>query len=115
MAVRINGQSPWGPIQNYEILAPGVWQVHTAGHGGIKLSAERNAKVPKLARNEDGWYEEDCEYAIPAFVHKDVGDVLLAPARKVDPDKFGDNYLRECLKRWQSPEVLTALGIADQD
>lgn len=49
--------SPWGAIQDKRELAPGIWQVSTAGHGGIKLSRERNAAVPAYMRAEGGWYE----------------------------------------------------------
>jgi hypothetical protein len=42
--------------------------VNTAGHGGFKLSRERNAKVPAYMRRDGGWYEEDCEVAIPLVV-----------------------------------------------
>jgi hypothetical protein len=62
-------RSRWGPIQTKSELAPGVWSVSTAGHGGIKLSRERNAAVPAYLRREGGWYEEDCEWAIAAVVH----------------------------------------------
>ncbi|WP_315768482.1 MULTISPECIES: DUF7007 domain-containing protein [unclassified Bradyrhizobium] len=61
--------SPWGAIQDKKELAPGIWQISTAGHGGIKLSRERNAAVPKYMRREGGWYEEDCEWALAAAVH----------------------------------------------
>ncbi len=49
--------SPWGVIQDKRELAPGIWQVSTASHGGIKLSRERNAAMPDYMRNEGGWYE----------------------------------------------------------
>ena len=57
--------SPWGEIQGTTILAPGVVSVHTAGHGGIWLSAERLAQMPPNERTSDSWYEEDCEAAYP--------------------------------------------------
>lgn len=60
--------SPWGGVQGGDELAPGIWMVHTAGHGGIKLSAERNRLVPDYMRAEGGWYEEDCDWAIVAVV-----------------------------------------------
>ncbi len=36
----------------------------TAGHGGIKLSPERNRVVNKAWRRKGGWYEEDVDAAI---------------------------------------------------
>jgi hypothetical protein len=38
-----------------------------AGHGGIKLDRVRNALIPDVFRKEGGWYEEDCEWAIPMY------------------------------------------------
>lgn len=61
--------SPWGAIQDKRELAPGIWSVSTAGHGGIKLSRERNAGIPDYMRNAGGWYEEDCEWAKVAVVY----------------------------------------------
>ncbi len=62
-------QSPWGKVQTKQELAPGIWSVSTAGHGGIKLSRGRNAAVPKYMRAEGGWYEEDEQWSIAAVVH----------------------------------------------
>jgi len=64
--------SPWGKIQHVEALGRGACFVSTASHGGIKLDRVRNAMVPKAARRERGWYEEDCEVAIPLAVHEDI-------------------------------------------
>jgi len=86
--------------------------VTTAGHGGIKLDAARNRKVPGPVRSRDGWYEEDCDWAIPAYVHDDIGSAILAPARLSNPDMFDASYIVDCLKRWQSEEELVALGIS---
>jgi len=62
------GFSPWGPIQFVTPIFEGCWGVCTASHGGIKLSRSLNAKVPEYARSKGGWYEEDCDWAIPACV-----------------------------------------------
>ena len=59
--------SPWGAVQHGERLADGVFFVSTAGHGGIKLDRARNALVPEVFRKEGGWYEEDCDWAIPMY------------------------------------------------
>jgi len=60
--------SPWGAIQDCRELFEGVWRVGTAGHGGIKLDRKRNAQVPAYMRCDGGWYEEDCDWCIPAIV-----------------------------------------------
>jgi hypothetical protein len=60
-------RSPWGIVEFQTNYAPGVDVVVTPGHGGFKLSPEQNALIPELFRKADGWYEEDCEYAVPVF------------------------------------------------
>lgn len=51
--------TPWGPSQGGTAYAEGVTSHSTAGHGGFKLSAERNRKVHSMLRAAGGWYEED--------------------------------------------------------
>jgi hypothetical protein len=57
----------WGPSQGATVYAEGVTLHSTAGHGGFKLSAERNRKVHPMLRSAGGWYEEDAEWAIVAI------------------------------------------------
>jgi hypothetical protein len=57
--------SPWGTIQNRTDLGEGVTQVSTASHGGLKVAAKQNKLIPEAFRAADGWYEEDCDWAIP--------------------------------------------------
>jgi len=64
--------SPWGYIQHSGIIAEGIAWVSTARHGGVKLDRRRNAMVPFNHRSKGGWYEEDCEWAIAALVHKEA-------------------------------------------
>jgi hypothetical protein len=58
---REGGRSPWGKIDHVQKLAEGIWFCGTPGHGGIKLSRERQHQMPKALRCEKGWYEEDLE------------------------------------------------------
>ena len=58
---------PWGPSQGGTVYAEGVTSHATAGHGGFKLSADRNRKVRPMLRAAGGWYEEDECWAIVAF------------------------------------------------
>lgn len=60
--------TPWGMSQHSDKIATGIMKYDTASHGGIHLSTKRNSIVPDYMRNEDGWYEEDCEWAIVACV-----------------------------------------------
>lgn len=71
----MKGQSsPWGTIQSATKLGEGVYQVNTAGHGGIVLEPQsaRNLLPPhvlKLADKHRGnyCYEEDCAASLVAF------------------------------------------------
>lgn len=62
-------RTPWGEAQGASTkIGVGIRGYSTAGHGGIHLSKKRNNLVPEYMRNATGWYEEDCEWAIPAVV-----------------------------------------------
>ena len=59
--------TPWGPTQDIEELAEGVWRVSTASHGGLKLSRERWHSLPDCVRDamfNATFAEEDCEEPI---------------------------------------------------
>lgn len=64
-------KTPWGKADTARIILPGMGMVNTPGHGGIKLSAERNRKIPTTWRLSSGWYEEDCECNIPFHFFRD--------------------------------------------
>ncbi len=63
--------SPWGPIEDEEIIADGIRRVSTSNHGGWLLSPERQAKVPQHLLNQGGAYEEDGEYKLVALAFPD--------------------------------------------
>jgi hypothetical protein len=70
--------TPWGPAQSVRMLAQGIALVSTAGHGGIKLSPERQAQMPASCRttpySSGGWYEEDCDILMPIYrFYSEVG------------------------------------------
>lgn len=67
LALAEGSRTPWGPAQTVYDIAPGIAEVSCEGHGGIKLSKERNREVPPALRTSSGWYEEDCEAAIPMW------------------------------------------------
>jgi len=60
--------TPWGQSQHSERIAVGIMSYQTAGHGGVHLTERLNALVPDYMRNDNKWYEEDCEWAIVACV-----------------------------------------------
>lgn len=65
--IRSRAHTPWGPSQGATVFAEGVICHSTAGHGGFHLSGDRNASVDSRLRKQDGWYEEDAEWAIVAI------------------------------------------------
>lgn len=65
--VRDGMGTPWGRADFAKMLCDGIGTVGTPSHGGIRLSPERNEQIPQPFRSESGWYEEDCEWAIPFF------------------------------------------------
>lgn len=92
--------TPWGEALGESRLAEGITLFETGGHGGIKLSSERNAAMPAGFRQPGAWYEEDCE------AHK----VLLVFADELDhtPDSLRisedivNNYWAGPLRRWKA-------------
>jgi hypothetical protein len=102
-------RSPWGAIQTKRELAPGIWTVSTAGHGGIKLSRERNAVVPEYMRSKGGWYEEDCQWAIAAVVHP-IGFTRVCPTEG-NPDRTEWDIANETLRHWYPVEYEQWAGV----
>jgi hypothetical protein len=97
-------RSPWGPVQSGERIAQGIWMVHTAGHGGIKLSRERNRLMPDYMRSPGGWYEEDSQWSLTALVFAEEFkekvnsngrswyDYALESARHSYPDQYEEFF-----------------------
>ncbi|CAH0496414.1 hypothetical protein [Novosphingobium sp. CECT 9465] len=56
-------RTPWGATQQATVYAEGIVFHATASHGGFKLSRARLAQIDPLLRVENGWYEEDVEWA----------------------------------------------------
>lgn len=79
--------TPWGKSQTIDKVAPGITFVSTAGHGGFKVSADKLRKMHPALRTEDGWFEEDCEWAKVAFAF---------------PEHFQENYADavQSMKDW---------------
>lgn len=75
----IGQTSPWGIIQTSEVVSEGgIVRVHTAGHGGLKITEALNERIPDSVRSANGWYEEDCEWSIVATVYPELFPVRLA-------------------------------------
>ena len=91
--------SIWGAIQTGEQILPGIWQVHTASHGGFILSDSRQAAMPASLKLDGSSYEEDADYALVAlgfeaeFKSKGGADVLMVrnahdTSRNWHPDRY---------------------------
>lgn len=71
-SVRMDCSTPWGPSQSATVYADGIVSHMTAGHGGFKLSGERNAEVQTMLRQAAGWHEEHAEWAIVALTFPEL-------------------------------------------
>jgi hypothetical protein len=110
VAPKVNSRSPWGKIQHVETIIPHeMWFVSTAGHGGVKCNRQRNAAIPVYMRQPNGWYEEDCEYAIPFVIHEK--DILSA---NPDDRTIKDGLHFKSLRTWYPDEYEQFTGITIQ-
>lgn len=75
MTTKAPTSTPWGkPDYPYpEQIADGIYWYSTPSHGGYWLSPERREQMPPALRairpfgGREGWYEEDCDWAIVAL------------------------------------------------
>ena len=105
--VQVGSQTPWGEADQVEDIAPGIVRVYTASHGGYKLSAQRNRKVPAPFRQQGGWYEEDDGWAGAAYAFPhEIGNWNLAVRllRDYQPDAW-EKVTGEKVTAEQSSEV----------
>ena len=66
--------TPWGQSDNQTKLAEGIVEYSTPSHGGIWLSAKRQAQLPAKMDNflhDLMWWEEDCDWVVPYILFKD--------------------------------------------
>jgi hypothetical protein len=75
-AVPGGAHTPWGRSQGGTVYAEGIISHSTAGHGGFKLSTDRNRKIHSMLRAAGGWYEEDECWAIVAFTFPNLFTAL---------------------------------------
>lgn len=91
-APKVGCHTPWGRADYVEELASGVYYCSTPTHGGIFLSVERNHIIPHYLRHSDCWYEEDCNWAIPAYFFPD--------AFPPDDEQNNRDYIIKTFKNW---------------
>lgn len=68
----VGQHSPWGAIQNVNKIADGIYQVYTAGHGGIFIDFNRVCEYKRKVGEypfspwlkSHNWYEEDVDCAM---------------------------------------------------
>jgi len=89
--------TPWGRADNIRRLADGIWFVGTPGHGGLKLSASLNKKMPQVVRTPGGWYEEDLAYnwvvvMFPELIERGLVSGTLEEAHQSLRDWFPTEY-----------------------
>lgn len=89
--------TPWGPAQERDEVAPGIWYCSTASHGGFWLAPELATLMPECIRRN--WFEEDCEWTILA---------VLFPAAMVRVRGYGDAWATCC--DWQPVEYSLITG-----
>jgi hypothetical protein len=69
---KVGASSPWGPIDGVCALGLDAVEVTTPLDDGIRVSLTALARIPELMRatsfSGDGWFEEDCDWAIPYLV-----------------------------------------------
>ena len=58
-----HADTPWGVAQTSVVYAEGIICHSTASHGGFHVDEARRATMPAALRNDEGWYEEDAEWA----------------------------------------------------
>ena len=78
-------ETPWGPAQDVQRLAPGISLLSTHRHGGLHLSIDRRADLPKklrlfLGENAE-WWEEDCEIDFALWYFYDALELSAITAR----------------------------------
>ncbi|MBB4200580.1 hypothetical protein CCR94_18165 [Rhodoblastus sphagnicola] len=66
--------TPWGESEEQQTYAKGITFYQTPSHGGFHVLPDQNAKIHTAWRREDGWYEEDCDWAIVAMTFPDLFD-----------------------------------------
>ena len=93
LQTRMVCSTPWGPSQLATIYAEGIVAHMTAGHGGFRLSAERNKRIVRSLRISSGWYEEDEAWAIVAFNFPDLFTTYERKlAERTIRDKWPDEW-----------------------
>lgn len=108
--------TPWGASQHQHKIAEGIYEVDTAGHGGILVKTDvaqrylSDAAIEEGDTRMSGWlaYEEDCDWAIFAYEQPALYAAARARAgcslKTPEETKQG---ARETLQSWKQIYLLT--------
>jgi len=102
--------SPWGEIHHISTMAEGIWEVDTAGHGGIMIhrdvaekrlsvaaKKEENTPYCYTGKNASYYaYEEDAGWAIPANEIKEIREYYI---QRMYENRKDENEKREEVER----------------
>lgn len=100
--------TPWGVADHIEEIIEGIQSVSTAGHGGIKLDASRNRRMPPYMRKPGGWYEEDCDWCLPFVVFEAE---ILAGGDEWSRRQIGQGAHIATMKDWYPDEYERYFGV----
>ncbi len=119
--------TPWGYAQHQHKITDGVYEVSTAGHGGILVRADVASNLLSPDAIAKGWlwngreysYEEDCDWAIFAYEQPHLYAEALnreyrrgggfSRGHEVTAERY-KQLAYECLTRWHT-DYLDARGI----
>ena len=87
--MKVGAHSPWGTIDHSTKFDKNIFLVGTPRHGGFKVYAALNKKIPEQFRRSGGWYEEDCE-----------ANIVIHFLRKFLPERFQSLDTGTALRYW---------------
>lgn len=113
----------WGTVQGQKKLINGVWEYYTAGHGGIIVDTNEwpllkeyntivftrvNANTYYLSEQHFAAFEEDCDWAIPVYLYKEIAMAKFINSDYTEEfykkyptvEKFIENSVIPSIKQW---------------
>lgn len=113
--VEVTGRidTPWGKADFATVFGDGITFYSTPGHGGFRLSPERNAellrKFPgfRTFSGAVGWYEEDCDWAAVALAFPEAFP-------EVAPSEAQSIFDQYCARRLPANSAATAALAAER-
>jgi hypothetical protein len=113
--------SPWGAVQTKEVFDRGFMSVSTASHGGFMLSecfARKRLSEAALKRGDSYnnyiCYEEDCDWAIPAWEMRDYWSKIFSYQIGKDSNYNPEQILLETLSLWNA-DYLLEIGVTPKE